>query len=181
MGRSTSPSSFATIKVSGDIDRIGLGNRNFPCLFSEFHTPFLAQSPATDTRGSLEPHSLAGCKALYIMSLSDGIGVMLFFSSNQDMRVPVSLRLAAPIAVMDSIALLPIKAHANAFVFANPAGFGSQGASAESYNFLGTGDLSVTAPFIGGGIISWKILLISAKLALIILLGLVARFSRCSG
>ena len=34
------------------------------------------------------------------------------------MRVPVSLRLAAPIAVMASIALLPIKAHANAFVFA---------------------------------------------------------------
>ena len=67
------------------------------------------------------------------------------------MRVPVSLRVAAPIAVMASIALLPLKAHA-AFVFANPAGFESQGKSASSYNFLGTGDLSVTAPFQGSNI-----------------------------
>ena len=67
------------------------------------------------------------------------------------MRIPVSLRVAAPIAVMASIALLPLKAHA-AFVFANPAGFESQGKSASSYNFLGTGDLSVTAPFQGSNI-----------------------------
>lgn len=68
------------------------------------------------------------------------------------MGVPVSLRLAAPIAVMASIALLPIKAHANAFVFANPAGFPAQGSTPQVYDFLGTGDLSVTAPFKGGGI-----------------------------
>ena len=67
------------------------------------------------------------------------------------MRVPVSLRVAAPIAVMASIALLPLKAHA-AFVFANPAGFESQGKSASSYNFLGTGDLGVTGPFQGANI-----------------------------
>ena len=67
------------------------------------------------------------------------------------MRVPVSLRVAAPIAVMAYIALLPLKAHA-AFVFANPAGFGSQGASVSTYDFLGTGDLGVTAPFQGSNI-----------------------------
>ena len=67
------------------------------------------------------------------------------------MRVPVSLRVAAPIAVMASIALLPLKAHA-AFVFANPAGFGSQSSALSVYDFLGTGDLGVTAPFQGSGI-----------------------------
>ena len=67
------------------------------------------------------------------------------------MRVPVSLRVAAPIAVMASIALLPLKAHA-AFVFANPAGFGSQTSASSLYDFLGTGDLGVTAPFIGSSI-----------------------------
>ena len=67
------------------------------------------------------------------------------------MRAPVSLRVAAPIAVMASIALLPVKAHA-AFVFANPAGFGSQGASVSTYDFLGIGDLVVTAPFQGSNI-----------------------------
>ena len=67
------------------------------------------------------------------------------------MRVPVSLRVAAPIAVMASIALLPVKAHA-AFVFANPAGFGSQTSALSLYDFLGTGDLGVTAPFIGSSI-----------------------------
>ena len=67
------------------------------------------------------------------------------------MRVPVSLRVAAPIAVMASIALLPLKAHA-AFVFANPAGFGSQTSASSLYDFLGTGDLGVTAPFQGSNI-----------------------------
>ena len=67
------------------------------------------------------------------------------------MRVPVSLRVAAPIAVMASIALLPLKAHA-AFVFANPAGFGSQTSASSPYDFLGTGDLGVTAPFQGSNI-----------------------------
>ena len=67
------------------------------------------------------------------------------------MRVPVPLRLAAPIAVMASIALLPIKAHA-AFVFANPTGFSSQSSALSVYDFLGTGDLGVTAPFQGSGI-----------------------------
>ena len=67
------------------------------------------------------------------------------------MRVPVSLRVAAPIAVMASIALLPLKAHA-AFVFANPAGFGSQTSASSAYDFLGTGDLGVTAPFQGSNI-----------------------------
>ena len=60
--------------------------------------------------------------------------------------------MAAPIAVMASIALLPVKAHVNAFIFANPAGFGSQGASVSTYDFLGTGDLGVTAPFQGSNI-----------------------------
>ena len=67
------------------------------------------------------------------------------------MRVPVSLRVAAPIAVMASIALLPLKAHA-AFVFANPAGFGSQTSASSLYDFLGTGDLGVKAPFQGSNI-----------------------------
>lgn len=119
--------------------------------FYEFHAPFLAQSPATGTRSPWNPARLRAVKPFTSCCSQIDLEFCLALKSNQDMRVSVSLCLAAPIAVMASIALLPIKAHA-AFVFANPAGFPAQGSAPQVYDFLGTGDLSVTAPFQGSEI-----------------------------
>ena len=75
---------------------------------------------------------------------------LIEFGSNR-VEFRSSLRMAAPIAVMAAIALLPVKAHA-AFVFANPIGFSSQTSALGVYDFLGTGDLGVTVPFQGTNI-----------------------------
>jgi hypothetical protein len=49
------------------------------------------------------------------------------------------------------VALVPSNAQA-AYVFADPSGFSSQSSAQSLYDFLGTGDLSISVPFQGPGI-----------------------------
>jgi hypothetical protein len=62
-----------------------------------------------------------------------------------------SIRVAAPLVFAASVALVPSNAQAF-YVFADPSGFSSQSSAQSLYNFLGTGDLSISVPFRGTGI-----------------------------
>ena len=123
----------------------------FPMPFMSFTPHFWRRARQLIPEAPGNPARLRAANPLTSCCNQICLELCLALKSNQDMRVPVPLRLAAPIAVMASIALLPIKAHA-AFVFANPTGFSSQSSALSVYDFLGTGDLGVTAPFQGSGI-----------------------------